>query len=193
MKKEERHLNCPVVVSWWKKRARVKRLDKTKKPKVTFAYGHTFRNTPDPIWTRKLSLWGPGKYRGGGPRGKTFGCCRLFTSEKPTTHENFLLNVAVKLLRRRRHRDDLHECTSRHWQTEKKKKRTQTKKRERACQIYGLLQQTVDLAPLWFFLSSSSFASFPLCFHVFPAGGRTQFEALLINLIEMVLDHKKKK
>ena len=78
---------------------------------------------------------------------------------------------------------------------ERERKNTD-KEKERAWQIYGLLQQTIDLATLWFFLSSSSFASFPLCFHVFPAGGWTQFEALLkllINLIEMVLDHKKKK
>ena len=79
--------------------------NKTKTSYHTFAYGHTFRNTPDPIWTRKLSLWGPGKYRGGGPRGKTFGCCRLFAWE-----------VMKKTRRRKEKREEkrnacfTHEC-----------------------------------------------------------------------------------
>ena len=105
MRKEEESLNCPLVVSCGKKRAQGEILNGAKKTTHTLAYGHTFRNTPDPIWTRKLSLWGPGKYRGGGPRGKTFGCCRLFAWE-----------VMKKTRRRKEKREEkrnacfTHEC-----------------------------------------------------------------------------------
>ena len=43
-----------------------------------FASGHTALNTPDPIRTRKLSSARPGQYWGGGPPGKSLGCCWLF-------------------------------------------------------------------------------------------------------------------
>ena len=81
MREERELLICAVDLSCEKKRAEHGYLNGTQQTRHTFAYGHTFRNTPDPIWTRKLSLWGPGKYRGGGPRGKTFGCCRLLKIE----------------------------------------------------------------------------------------------------------------
>ena len=81
MREEGELLICAVDLSCEKKRAEHGYLNGTQQTRHTFAYGHTFRNTPDPIWTRKLSLWGPGKYRGGGPRGKTFGCCRLLKIE----------------------------------------------------------------------------------------------------------------
>ena len=45
----------------------------------TFASGHTALNTPDPIRTRKLSSARPGQYWGGGPPGKSLGCCWLFS------------------------------------------------------------------------------------------------------------------
>ena len=44
----------------------------------SFASGHTALNTPDPIRTRKLSSARPGQYWGGGPPGKSLGCCWLF-------------------------------------------------------------------------------------------------------------------
>ena len=49
MKKERECLNCAVELSWGKKRAWNGSLNRTKKTPHTFAYGHTFRNTPDPI------------------------------------------------------------------------------------------------------------------------------------------------
>ena len=47
----------------------------------TFASGHTALNTPDPIRTRKLSSARPGQYWGGGPPGKSLGCCWLFSRD----------------------------------------------------------------------------------------------------------------
>ena len=47
---------------------------------LTFASGHTALNTPDPIRTRKLSSARPGQYWGGGPPGKSLGCCWLFAA-----------------------------------------------------------------------------------------------------------------
>ena len=49
MRKKEKLRNCPVVVSCEKKRARIRCSNNAKKTDLTFAYGHTFRNTPDPI------------------------------------------------------------------------------------------------------------------------------------------------
>ena len=46
--------------------------------RIAFASGHTRLNTPDPIRTRKLSNRRPGQYWGGGPPGKSLGCCWLF-------------------------------------------------------------------------------------------------------------------
>ena len=40
--------------------------------------GHTALKAPDPIRTRKLSSARPGQYWGGGPPGKSLGCCWLF-------------------------------------------------------------------------------------------------------------------
>ena len=45
---------------------------------LIFAGGHTATNTPDLFRTPKLTVAGPGQYWGGGPPGKSFGCCRLF-------------------------------------------------------------------------------------------------------------------
>jgi hypothetical protein len=45
----------------------------------TFASGHTATNTPDLFRTPKLTVAGPGQYWGGGPPGKSFGCCWLFS------------------------------------------------------------------------------------------------------------------
>ena len=45
---------------------------------MAVANGHTASNTPDPIRTRKLSGARPGQYWGGGPPGKSLGCCWLF-------------------------------------------------------------------------------------------------------------------
>ena len=42
------------------------------------ANGHTASNTPDPIRTRKSSGARPGQYWGGGPPGKSLGCCWLY-------------------------------------------------------------------------------------------------------------------
>ena len=44
---------------------------------LTFADGHTASNTPDLFRPPKLSGAGPGQYWGGGPPGKTLGCCQL--------------------------------------------------------------------------------------------------------------------
>ena len=41
------------------------------------ADGHTASNAPDLFRPPKLSGAGPGQYWGGGPPGKSFGCCRL--------------------------------------------------------------------------------------------------------------------
>ena len=41
------------------------------------AGGHTASNAPDLFRPPKLSGAGPGKYWGGGPPGKTSGCCQL--------------------------------------------------------------------------------------------------------------------
>ena len=46
---------------------------------IVFASGHTATNTPDLFRTPKLTVAGPGQYWGGGPPGKSFGCCQLFT------------------------------------------------------------------------------------------------------------------
>ena len=43
--------------------------------KILFASGHTATNTPDLFRTPKLTVAGPGQYWGGGPPGKSFGCC----------------------------------------------------------------------------------------------------------------------
>ena len=42
---------------------------------VHIASGHTATNTPDLFRTPKLTVAGPGQYWGGGPPGKSFGCC----------------------------------------------------------------------------------------------------------------------
>ena len=53
-------------------------------PPPLLARGHTAANTPDLFRTPKLTAAGPGQYWGGGPPGKSFGCCELFpTSLKP--------------------------------------------------------------------------------------------------------------
>ena len=44
--------------------------------KVPFSYGHTHQNTPDPVWSPKLSWWWLSQYCGGGPHGNT-GCCNF--------------------------------------------------------------------------------------------------------------------
>ena len=43
------------------------------------ADGHTASNAPDLFRPPKLSGAGPGQYWGGGPPGKPFGCCQLFS------------------------------------------------------------------------------------------------------------------
>ena len=43
---------------------------------LSFAYGHTTLNTPDLVWSRKLSRVGPGQYLDGRPPGNTR-CCKL--------------------------------------------------------------------------------------------------------------------
>ena len=45
---------------------------------AVIADGHTASNTPDLFRPPKLSGAGPGQYWGGGPPGKTSGCCQLF-------------------------------------------------------------------------------------------------------------------
>ncbi len=42
---------------------------------LAIASGHTTLNTPDLFRTPKLTSVGPGQYWGGGPPGKTLGCC----------------------------------------------------------------------------------------------------------------------
>ena len=42
---------------------------------TTDASGHTATNTPDLFRTPKLTVAGPGQYRGGGPPGKSLGSC----------------------------------------------------------------------------------------------------------------------
>ena len=42
---------------------------------LLYASGHTATNTPDLFRTPKLTVAGPGQYWGGGPPGKSFGCC----------------------------------------------------------------------------------------------------------------------
>ena len=49
MKKERGFFNCSVYVLCEKKRAQDSYLDGTRTTSSTCAYGHTFRNTPDPI------------------------------------------------------------------------------------------------------------------------------------------------
>ena len=44
------------------------------------ADGHTASNAPDLFRPPKLSGAGPGQYWGGGPPGKTLGCCQLLLS-----------------------------------------------------------------------------------------------------------------
>ena len=44
------------------------------------ADGHTASNAPDLFRPPKLSGAGPGQYWGGGPPGKSLGCCRLFAA-----------------------------------------------------------------------------------------------------------------
>ena len=45
---------------------------------TVLADGHTASNAPDLFRPPKLSGAGPGQYWGGGPPGKTLGCCQLF-------------------------------------------------------------------------------------------------------------------
>ena len=45
---------------------------------IAFADGHTASNAPDLFRPPKLSGAGPGQYWGGGPPGKSLGCCKLF-------------------------------------------------------------------------------------------------------------------
>ena len=54
------------------------------------ASGHTATNTPDLFRTPKLTVAGPGQYWGGGPPGKSFGCCRLILFDK-------LFSIAIDL------------------------------------------------------------------------------------------------
>ena len=42
-----------------------------------FADGHTVSNAPDLFRPLKLSGTGPDEYGGGGPPGKSLGCCQL--------------------------------------------------------------------------------------------------------------------
>ena len=49
MKKERGFINCSVYVLCEKKRAQDSYSDGTRTTSTTSAYGHTFRNTPDPI------------------------------------------------------------------------------------------------------------------------------------------------
>ena len=44
---------------------------------INLADGHTASNAPDLFRPPKLSGAGPGQYWGGGPPGKTLGCCQL--------------------------------------------------------------------------------------------------------------------
>ena len=44
-------------------------------PAFMLASGHTMTNTPDLFRTLKLTVIGPGQYWGGGPPGKSLGCC----------------------------------------------------------------------------------------------------------------------
>ena len=46
------------------------------------ADGHTASNAPDLFRPPKLSGAGPGQYWGGGPPGKTLGCCQLLVASK---------------------------------------------------------------------------------------------------------------
>ena len=46
------------------------------------ADGHTASNAPDLFRPPKLSGAGPGQYWGGGPPGKTLGCCQLLAASK---------------------------------------------------------------------------------------------------------------
>ena len=55
-----------------------------------FADGHTASNAPDLFRPPKLSGAGPGQYWGGGPPGKTLGCCQLFIA-----HENWCRRYIV--------------------------------------------------------------------------------------------------
>ena len=48
-----------------------------------FADGHTASNAPDLFRPPKLSGAGPGQYWGGGPPGKTLGCCQLLPRAMP--------------------------------------------------------------------------------------------------------------
>ena len=54
---------------------------------IGFARGHTAANTPDLFRTPKLTAAGPGQYWGGGPPGKSFGCCELFLFYAWTANE----------------------------------------------------------------------------------------------------------
>ena len=51
---------------------------KKQSPRLSLAGGHTASNAPDLFRPPKLSGAGPGYYWGGGPPGKTSGCCQLF-------------------------------------------------------------------------------------------------------------------
>ena len=53
-------------------------LDTLRKIITKFADGHTASNAPDLFRPPKLSGAGPGQYWGGGPPGKSLGCCQLF-------------------------------------------------------------------------------------------------------------------
>ena len=53
------------------------------------------RDTTKLICFRKLSLRRPGKYRGGGPRGKTFGCCRLLHRPMGTGHPHNCVQIVL--------------------------------------------------------------------------------------------------
>ena len=54
---------------------------------IRFADGHTASNAPDLFRPPKLSGAGPGQYWGGGPPGKTLGCCQLLMARARPVHQ----------------------------------------------------------------------------------------------------------
>jgi hypothetical protein len=59
------------------------------------ADGHTASNAPDLFRPPKLSGAGPGQYWGGGPPGKTLGCCQLFIMWTVMNSPGLCLHVAT--------------------------------------------------------------------------------------------------
>ena len=75
-------IHLPSESGWWAQWHCAHRIQ-TVLNGTAFASGHTALNTPDPIRTRKLSSARPGQYWGGGPPGKSLGCCWLFAFLEP--------------------------------------------------------------------------------------------------------------